>query len=523
MKLALTLLLLIPTFAFCQTHKQAKRLTKYLVQEAIISEKETEKVNKDSLIHSLYDVFLDRYHLKRGEQRGLFMYYTYGDTNTQIKKLIDALYRYEVIEESIHRDLVQKLKNSEQESVLASESVRNEIDIFQYLYELAQKEAHIKNGKLAEYLKGLQQIDIIPSEGLDVTSIRTQEALISLIKRKLIIHRDSLPETVETSYRYAFEALAKLSPDLSITDFAFAIQETTYDDFTYKSAVVTFKCNGVPYVSHNSYDEDYENSDLYDKLDGHFFKIFNKVLTDIGSPDRIVAVGRSVPEKINLILTTKDQYNFLGETGHGMGFFFNRFTYFDPYWYTLETPKYWNPFNLLNQNEMSRYFMVYDSLGLFSHLSHKAKQQHLAKMKEGFLYSYEEILYEAEGICMGFDWEMFDGNQPYKHAIEEFAAITRGEFTPTDIHDDFSFDKPKASIGFKFNKKIYTREVPVMGDWYDYGFLELIYKAIEENQLSGKFYDLPDGGQVSAHIYLTPAQYTYLTENNLLEFYSKED
>ena len=139
-------------------------------------------------------------------------------------------------------------------------------------------------------------------------------------------------------------------------------------------------------------------------------------------------------------------------------------------------------------------------------------------LKETYLYSNESILYEVKNICLGFDWEMYDANQPYKKAIEEFASLTHGEFEPTNINDNFSFDKNEAEISFDFKRKTYKNSVEITGDWYSGEFLELINKAIKDNNLLGEFYYLPDGGQVSAHIYLTLNQYNFLKSNNLLEF-----
>ena len=116
---------------------------------------------------------------------------------------------------------------------------------------------------------------------------------------------------------------------------------------------------------------------------------------------------------------------------------------------------------------------------------------------------------------------MFDGNQPYAEAIKKFASITREEFKPENIQDNFSFDNVRVTVGFSLGGKQYWTSVDIQGDWYDEGFLTLINQALEENNLEGRFYDLPDGGQISHHIYLTASQYEYLKTHELLEFYKK--
>ena len=216
---------------------------------------------------------------------------------------------------------------------------------------------------------------------------------------------------------------------------------------------------------------------------------------------------------ICIILISENQFKFLKEKDNRINF-----TYYDPNWYKIEVSKYWNPFNILSQQETKHYFKTYDSIGLFNHLNKEQKKVELEKLKNTYLHSNESILYEIKNICLGFDWEMFDANQPYKKAIEEFAALTHGEFKPTNIKDNFSFDKTEAEISFDFNGKKYKNTVEVTGDWYSGEFLGLINKAIKENNLTGKFYYLPDGGQASTHIYLNQNQYNFLKSNNLLEF-----
>ena len=191
--------------------------------------------------------------------------------------------------------------------------------------------------------------------------------------------------------------------------------------------------------------------------------------------------------------------------------------------FQIEVSKYWNPFTLLNQQETEKYFTLFNSIGLFKHLNGAQKENELERLKNAYLHSGESILYEMDNICLVFDWEMFDEDKPYKKAIKEFATITHGEFDPVNIHDNFSFSGETADISFDFNGKTYRKTVEVTGDWYSVGFLDLINTAMEENKLKGRFYDLPDGGQASIHIYLTKEQYEFLKSKSLLKFYKEEN
>jgi len=311
--------------------------------------------------------------------------------------------------------------------------------------------------------------------------------------------------------------MIKLDKNLEISNYSFAIEEKQFDDLKYESAVVRFTNSKRNYISNNSYNKDYKESNSYQKLSNQFFRIFNKVLVDNESSLRLMDIERMDKNLICLILINENQFKFLKEKENS-----RNFTYYDPNWYKIEVSKYWNPFNILSQQETEYYFKIYDSIGLFNHLNEEQIKVKLDNLKATYINSNESILYEVKNICLGFDWEMYDANQPYKKAIEEFALITNEEFKPTNIKDNFSFDKNEAEISFDFKGKTYKTSVEVTGDWYSGEFLELINKAIKENNLAGKFYYLPDGGQASAHIYLTLNQYNFLKSNNLLEFLKSE-
>lgn len=370
--------------------------------------------------------------------------------------------------------------------------------------------------KFVAYLNRLKEINLIQSE-IQLNSFEpTQEAVIDLIDKKVVINTDSLPESIEDSYKYAFNKVAKFYGQIKYSEFDFSIEPREYEDLKYESAVIRFKSKTENYISDNSYSRDYKESTVYDKLDKQFFRIFNKVLTEQQDSFRVMDIQQTEKNKIILILINNEQRKFLREKEATYG------TSVDKEDYEIEVSKYWNPFELLTKKETQKYFHIYDSIGLFKHLDQAEKQNELLNLKNSFLYSNESILYRVKDICLGFDWEMFDGNKPYEKAFKEFASITRGEFKPTNIGDDFAFNKKRCKISFDFNGKSYSEIVDVTGDWYSGKFLELINKAVEENNLSGKFYYLPDGGQASGHIYLTTEQFNYLKSNNLFTFHKDE-
>ena len=513
MKKLLILILLLPVLLCCQpTNKSDTSLVDFMLRKAYISKHEADQISNDSLFISIYDIYCKRYDLSRGQRRMLFL--TFPQKKSKTYKLIHKLNELGLITKTTFDDLINKFENRAKDNLPVSSSISDELELFQYLYELKKSKQNPE--RIKHYLNDLKNLNII-SDFQEGQAVHSKWDIIQLIHKKLIINLDSLPKSIDDSYFYALNQIKKLDKSLEISDFSFAIEDYQHDEYSFQFAMTRFSNSGRNYISRNSYDEDYKSINPNDKLDPDFYCVFNKVLTDNGSDYRIMSIEGVDENRICLLLLNKEQLQFLKEKEKT-----RRFQYFDPEWYKIKGTKYWNSFKLIGQQETEKYFTTYDSLGLFNHLSSKQKEEEFNKLKLNFLYNAETILYEVENICLGFDWEMSSDDKPYKTAIENFASITRGEFTPQNIKDNFSFSNEDVDISFEFKGKTYNTSTEVSGDWYSTKFLELINEAIQENNLSGKYYDLPDGGQMSGHIYLTKDQYNYLVKHDLMEFY-KED
>lgn len=502
-------LLLIPFVGKTQTlQMNQSALIKYLVKQHRISSTDAKEIVSDQFFSHIYKIYLERPPFYEVDPN--LLYYPTPQNEANTKKLINKVYDLNLINESTYEDILRKFNNRFKDHIISSKVISNEVRLFQYL---SEKEYVVKTDTLVKYIDLLTNIGLIEKDISIEKPLTSKSDILTFVDKKLIIDKKTLPNSAEASYQFAFKQLKKIDPSLEISDLSFDIEEIKNEHLVYKSAVVRFQNSGVNYVSYNSYREEEDQLSLYEKLDRNFYRVFNKVLADQNSKFRIFAIERMDDQYLAFIGLTEEQFLILNSKNTQANY-----TYFDPHWYKIKVHDYFNPFTLLTLKETIHFFELYNSIGLFNHLTVEQKAKELRNQKENHLYSGESILYEITNTCLAFDWEMLEYDQPYKIAIEAFATITNNEFNPTNVKDDFSLSKRKATVSFDFNGKSYETIVDVENDWFDRKFLDLISAAIKENQLSGQFYDLPDGGQVSFHIYLTKEQYIFLSTNNLLEF-----
>lgn len=486
-----------------------------LIENEYISEEEASQVNLDQCIPSLYDIYLARQDWERGQT--LSAYLVTSQISQKTSQLINLLKEHEIIGEEIYKDLKSRLcqfDKKETRSYIAP--ICHEIQLWHYLFEWEQRKKISHPQVLQAYVQSLDAQGLLKAEAKQLKTYSSPQVLFSYFKNALFMDTTNYPTSVEDSYRYVFHEIQKLDSNLKIENFKFSIEEIKGDYLTYKMAVVSFDCQGELYKSYNLYSDNYTSSNIYTKVDPRFYEVFNRVLTNQDSDYRISDLGKRRFDKNNIALVrlNRSQFTFLKKPDSTYDF-----TYFDPDWYKLEIHHDHSLFDLLTRDQITYYFQQLDSINLFSYLNEQEKQNRVDKIKQMDIISPYAILMANEEIWLGFDWEMSSNDTPYEAAFKEFAKISQGEFNPTNIKDDFSFNNKVANISFTFRGKIYETQVEVRGDWYASEFLDLIHRAVEENNLKGHFYDLSDEtwGQGSLHMYLSPKQYKYLQENGFFE------
>jgi len=327
-----------------------------------------------------------------------------------------------------------------------------------------------------------------------------------------IIYLNRYPEKPDQYLEQIHTEVSKLLPDLSYTGFQFQIvldSSISDNDSKFYKFVVSLKSGGKTYKQKSSYHLYSVSKNEYfgNKIDQQeFYKIFNKVLSDLQSPYRLHEVKSYQQNavdwnKFGIIALTKEQADML----HGGGVFF--------------MPSYESFKNTLTSKRIDTAISEYQKIGLLSHLSSEQIKLAIDKASQQENRNLNDVLQCFPNTIVYFDTELGNLQNPYAELLEEFSQISKGAFKPTKIVDNFA--KPtnkKALVKFTVNGKVYTKQLQVEDDWIDPDFFDLVKQVVTANKLGGQFYDLYTGGQEASVVYLTKEQYDYLRANKLLVF-----
>ena len=226
----------------------------------------------------------------------------------------------------------------------------------------------LKNNVLKNYLEELRQIGLIHQEIPGIETINNTFDVFNLLENTFVIRLDSLPNDLKAMYSVLFDQMESLDSTLKVEDFQLDFYEKEEYGFKNNFAKITFTCQGETYI----------HKDYYELSDGskypivgivhEFYKAFNRVFIHQDSPLRIVP-GSYIAPKIGFMLIDQKQYEFLEKAEDRVDF-----GYFDPYWYKIQVPNYYNPFLLLKKTQIEEYFNQLDFLGLFAHLEEIKKK-----------------------------------------------------------------------------------------------------------------------------------------------------
>ena len=315
-------------------------------------------------------------------------------------------------------------------------------------------------------------------------------------------------EYLEAIHRKTASAL----PGLSFDKFSYSIdlnKRESFKDFEYYDLAVTIQQGGKTYKHASFYDlkGPRELPKTHgDKIDHTtYYQIFNKILAENESPYRLHVFNYG-ETSFGVIALTKSQSRGLEWRYDGM---IRPFLDFHRENFT----------NKVNQNKMAEAVAMYDSIGLFGHLSIKEKDSCIQSLPAKEIYHYNDILSSIKGLVFEVDLEYGVDDGQYKKITEKIAEFSRGHFKPEQIIDGYKFRRVKKNVfdyGFTLNGKRYLVKLEQNDDWLDPAFWDLIDKAVKTEDKTGAFYYLhpADGLRV---IYLTNEQANILKQKKMIE------
>lgn len=329
-----------------------------------------------------------------------------------------------------------------------------------------------------------------------------------------IIELKDYPNEPENYLEKIHTTTATLIPELIFTDFTFQIVlDSSVSDNTFKSynAVVSLKSNGKTYRQKSYINSGnigkYKQMEYFGKIDQQeYYKIFNKILSDIQSPYRLHEVKAYIDNTVDwnrfgIIALTKEQADML----HGGGAYF--------------TPSYESFKNIMTSKRIDSAIKEFQKLGLFVHLSAEQISSAQLKVSQQENRTLNDVLHCFPNVIYSFDTELGNIENPYAVLLGELSRISHGSFKPTSITDNFT--KPtsnKALLTFSHSGKEYSKELKVEDDWIDPSIFDLIKLVVTDNKINGQFYELYTGGQNASIIFLTYEQAEYVRTNKLLVF-----
>lgn len=355
--------------------------------------------------------------------------------------------------------------------------------------------------------------------------IKSKSEYIAYCNDALVFNSRDYSQNPEEYYPLIFNAIKKILPDFNYKNLTIKLTENPNrgDEFIEQRATISFEVNGITYK--NTFWQDLINKDSTKEnnkqqmppVRDEFHKGINKWLADINSDKRLYFANNPTPEGMTgmpplfgdkvfgLILLDQQQFKAWGD--------------YMPYFMLMQSHD-----NTFNTEGVQKIIREYEQIGLFSHLSKTEIDSAKLKVDESEIKNYQDILLCFPKNIVYFDLESGNLENPYEELTLDFAATSRGVFTPTEIIDNFLQDErnDNTKYGFTFKGKLYETNLKMNRDWLDLQFLELIKQALKEQNIDGDIYYCLNNGQEAGYIFLNKTQYDYLKKYQP-KFFEKRD
>lgn len=334
------------------------------------------------------------------------------------------------------------------------------------------------------------------------------------LKNFIVIDLQEYPSKPEEHLETIYRKTATVFPGLSFDSMQYKIvkdRRESLEDFVVYNLSVTLKANGNSYRYASYFDAEYKNKveDKLLKIPENYHQIFNKMLSDQSSPYRLHQVTIN-DHSFGILAMTKKQFEELmwSYSGMSVGSYIQ--------------VSYENFNNKITQKKIEDAVALYDSIGLFSHLSKEEKMQCINEVLNKEVNYFSDILSSFKNLVFEIDLEYGVDDHQYQALTKQIEAISKGHFAPTNIVDTYTWkNRQSFDYGFTLNGKTYKTKLSQPDDWLDLKFWELIEQALEEQDKNGRFYHLhPNDG--IRQIFLTNEQAEILKKQKMIEL-SEDD
>ena len=393
--------------------------------------------------------------------------------NEELSEYLLKLYDCDLINEKQFDELQMSIENNEFVHLL---------QLISSAVKCVELDEYMNPDKLKRFAEKLKNEAIVTEEygglisGIEKGTLNRSIDFLNYCGNSIIINTQEYSDKPEEYLEQIHQVTANLIPEMSFTDFEFRVvldssmSDTSHEFYNF---VVTLMSNGKKYVQKSFYRLYSPSKDQYSgkKIDQQaYYKIFNKILADVGSSYRLHEVkayhGNTVDWKtFGIIALTEEQAIFL----HGGEVFF--------------TPSYENFNGNMTSDKIDNAFEEYKKLGLFDHLTTKQIDASMENVYAKNITISNDILSTFPNVILSFDVELDNLEDPYVEIIKGYSKISHLDFNPTNVKSNFDLHDDKVLLSFGFNGKIYEKEFEVDGDWIDARFGEFVNEVILKNEL----------------------------------------
>jgi hypothetical protein len=368
-----------------------------------------------------------------------------------------------------------------------------------------KQEEEISN---AEIIRQLQDVGLLEGKSHNQIDDDNPNAVVDLLVKSgdaIVVDRTLYENDVPDSYYSLFDLVKDTNEDVDFELVSLEVQEEERSWGPRKVVLVSIRQGGRTYTGELLYTERF-------KIASDYFRIINQALADASSNHRLFKYtifceaedcdtnfyyGQLPvdPNRFGIISLTQDQAEAVAQ---------NRLL-----------PICCREFDLLTTDYIKALLEGYEETGLLDGMSESEIESAKTEILSGMHYHPNGLIYSFESLTYSFDTETANFDNPYEEVTVGLAGISRGQFHPQSIMDNYEYDKLSV-FSFELNGTKYETTLQNNGDWLDLSVVGLINQALEEQQIDGQFYALDDEGQFVTLIFLPENRFEAVMEAQLL-------
>lgn len=396
--------------------------------------------------------------------------------------------------------------------------IGSEIKVDFQLFSLAAywmpSDEKLEPDQIRPFLDDLQQLGLITEDNrkkllidIDAGKVEDKYAIVHYLENTRIFNLADYSRDPNIYFPHIHRDVAQLLTRVgasSLSQVTFKLQLLNNSD---ENALISTEVNGKKYefASYSSAPEPLGAGFLGMIDDEEFVQLFNKILRDQKSPYRVYTLGffgdfgPDYSRFAVLVLTEKqakqlqrwvNSYLPIGLEDHSSAF---------------------------NRDRIDSILNTIEEIGLLSHLTPQQITAGKQKISRQFINSSYELFAAFDNLLIAFDWETGNLENPYQALTQRFAAASRGAFQPTQISNEFDYDKQSAGQSFVVKGVRYSTKLKFDGDWLDPAFIDFLDRAIAKTVSGAKFYRLYDGLSLEGYLFLSNRQRQVLESENLVQ------